>query len=428
LWLSDPRCFLKTRYLQRAKEHFIFTFNPLLNSEDLLDHTKPKSLPAHFMAGNYLLTRDDRFETLTQALPQLIWWADTAGDVIQISLRTSVFFGVPLPQLAAREWIKFVHPDDQESTLTQWNTAVEGILPFEKEHRLRRQDGEYIYHLSCALPVINSHGILSGFVSTSTETDSQKKIEAALRQSEKLIAVGKLASSIAHEINNPLESVTNLLYLMGSNASLDATARAYLKTAEEEIARIAEITSQTLRFHKQSTVAAPTRLAELLDSVLAIYKSRILSAGLILNREYRSTELLTCLSGEIRQALSNLIGNAVEASAPGGKLRIRLCVSRDWATGERQGLRVTVADTGTGIDENLRPQVFEAFYTTKGVTGTGLGLWITKGILDRHQAVLSLHSSVKDGNSGTVVSIFLPFELRNGVRTSIKKVEAAPTF
>jgi signal transduction histidine kinase len=312
--------------------------------------------------------------------------------------------------LSGRKWIDFVHPEDRVEALEKWNKAVSEGQIFEMEHRLRRHDGEDICHLARALPILDAAGTLTGYVRTSTDVSSQKRTEFALRQSEKLAAVGKLASSISHEINNPLESVTNLLYLLGSNPTLDRTGLEYLRMAEAELARISEITTQTLRFHRQATKAVPTRLAEVIDSVLSIYKSRITSAGLLLSREYESTEPLTCFAGEIRQAIANVIGNAIEATSQGGKLRVRLRASHDWKTRQQLGLRITVGETGSGIMADQRAQIFEAFFTTKGISGTGLGLWITKGLIDKHHGTISVHSSTEEDASGTVVSIFLPFE------------------
>jgi PAS domain S-box-containing protein len=351
-----------------------------------------------------------QFDVLTQALPQLIWWADKNGDTINATARTLEFFGVPLKRLTGRKWIDFVHPEDRAEALERWNTAVAEGNIFDVEYRLRRHDGVDVYHLARAVPILDKGGVLTGYVRTSTDISSQKRTESALRQSEKLAAVGKLASSISHEINNPLESVTNLLYLLGSNPSLDRVGLEYLRMAEAELARISEITTQTLRFHRQATRAVPTRLAEVIDSVLSIYKSRITSAGLVLSREYESTEPLTCFAGEIRQAIANIIGNAIDASSQGGKLRVRLRASHDWKTRERLGLRITVGETGSGISQEQRSQIFEAFFTTKGISGTGLGLWITKGLIDKHSGAISVHSSTEEASSGTVFSIFLPFE------------------
>nr|WP_255551388.1 PAS domain-containing sensor histidine kinase [Granulicella sp. dw_53] len=353
---------------------------------------------------------DGRFEVLTQALPALIWWADPNGDMNYATSRTLEYFGVPLEQISGRRWIEFVHPEDREHSLAVWERAIAERGIFETEYRLRRHDGEYIYHLGRGLPVFDTDGSLTAFVRTSTDIDSQRKTETALRQSEKLAAVGKLASSISHEINNPLAAVTNLVYLLINNPSLDQTAREYLNSAQDELARIAEITTQALRFHKQSSAAVPVRIADVLDSVLAIYKPRIKSGGLQIHREYHGTPPLNCFAGEIRQVIANIIGNAIDATPQGGRLRVRLRSSTDWKTRQRLGVHITVGDTGHGVEEKNRKHIFEAFFTTKGINGTGLGLWISKDLIENHGGTISLRSSTGVGSSGTVISIFLPFE------------------
>ncbi len=353
---------------------------------------------------------DGRFEVLAQALPQLIWWCDKNGDSNYVTARTLQFFGVPLEGLTGRKWIDFVHPEDRVDSLKQWEKAVAEGGIFEMEYRLRRHDGQDVYHFARALPICDTENNLTGFVHTSTDISSQKIAEMALRQTEKLAAVGKLASSISHEINNPLEAVTNLLYLLAGHGSLDRTAREYVKAAQEELARITEITTQTLRFHNQSTNAVATRIPDILDSVLAFYKPRIKSADLQLLREYQGTEPLKCFAGEIRQSLANIIGNAIDATPAGGRLRVRLRSSRDWKTRQKLGIRITVADTGHGMSKENQRRIFEPFFTTKGISGTGLGLWITKDLIVRQGGTISVRSSKKEDTSGTVFSIFLPFE------------------
>jgi PAS domain S-box-containing protein len=164
---------------------------------------------------------DRRYEMLTQAVPQLIWWSDRKGDTSYVSLRALNFFGVPLTELAGSQWIEFIHLEDRAESLKRWTKAVAEGGVFEAEHRLRRHDGMYLYHLAKALPIFDPKGCLTGFVHRSTDISSQKKAESALLQAEKLSAVGKLAMSISHEINNPLESVTNLLYRLAGHGPLD---------------------------------------------------------------------------------------------------------------------------------------------------------------------------------------------------------------
>ncbi len=234
-----------------------------------------------------------------------------------------------------------------------------------------------------------------------------RRTTAALLQNEKLAAVGRLAASIAHEINNPLESVTNLLFLARSIAE-DEDVQKYLDLAERELRRVSVISNQTLRFYKQSTNPTAVSCRDLFAEVLSIYQGRLVNSRINIEERLRASAPLECFEGEIRQVLSNLIGNAIDAMHPaGGRLFVRSRGARDWKTG-RKGIALTVADTGHGMSPQTRQKVFEAFYTTKGIGGTGLGLWVSKEIVDRHHGCLYVRSSNRKGQSGTVFVLFLP--------------------
>ncbi len=350
-----------------------------------------------------------RLQFLTESMPQLLWTANASGSCEFVSQSCARFLGVQASDCYADGWSLFIHPEDRARATQVWKEAVVQQHTFIVEYRLRRHDGEYVWFLHRAVPRIDEAGGTVEWIGSSTDIAQQKRSEEAIRQTEKLAAVGRLASSIAHEINNPLTSVTNLLYLLSLQLSLSKTAREYVFTAQEELARVSEITTQTLRFHNQSVAATPTRLAEVLDSVLAFYRPRLAAIGLTVRREYERTEQLTCLAGDIRQALANLIGNAVEASSQGGQLRIRLRPSVTWKLRKRRGVRITIGDSGHGIPPETMHRIFEPFYTTKGITGTGLGLWITKDLIAKHDGSIKIRSSTRPGRTGTVISVLLPF-------------------
>jgi signal transduction histidine kinase len=235
----------------------------------------------------------------------------------------------------------------------------------------------------------------------------RKRTEAALLRTEKLAAVGRLASSIAHEINNPLESVTNLLYLAKSSVA-DANALEYLGMAEQELSRASAITTQTLRFHRQSSRPTEVSCDDLIGNVLGILRSRLLNTNVTVEVRKRTNRPVLCFDGEIRQVIYNLLANAVDAMQQGGgRLLLRSREGHDHATG-RPGLILTIADTGTGMSSETLSKIFEPFYSTKGLAGTGLGLWISKEIVGRHHGQLRVRSSQRPGRTGTVFTIFLP--------------------
>ena len=243
-----------------------------------------------------------------------------------------------------------------------------------------------------------------------TDVSERKRSEDALRRTEKLAATGRLAASIAHEINNPLEAITNLLYLLRRFCNLDESALNYVTIAEREVHRMSEITQQTLRFYRQSTLPARATMEELLDSVLDMYTARLATLGVLLDRRYDPNLDLYCFAGELRQVLANFVSNAMDAMAGGGRLIVSARRSRDWAHPERDGVRITVADTGSGMTPEVRAHLFEAFFTTKGATGTGLGLWVSHEIILKHHGRIAMRSrtSLAGGTSGTVFQIFFP--------------------
>jgi signal transduction histidine kinase len=231
--------------------------------------------------------------------------------------------------------------------------------------------------------------------------------QAALLRSEKLAVTGRLAASIAHEINNPLEAVTNILYLMHGNLSPEQRKQ-YLVEAEQELARVTEITKQTLRFYREPSQPTATDVSTVLDSVLRLHGSRLKAAGVHVNREILSgTATVLSTPGELRQILANIIGNATDAMRHGGCLRIRIANRKQQQPGDGC-VRLTIADNGTGIPPDVLPTIFEPFVTTKGETGTGLGLWVTSEIVKKNGWKIRVRSSRNPERRGTVFSLVIP--------------------
>lgn len=242
------------------------------------------------------------------------------------------------------------------------------------------------------------------------DISERKRNEDMLRKTEKLAATGRLAASIAHEVNNPLEAITNLLYLLRNFCDLDENAMRYVTMAEREGKRIAEIAQQTLRFYRQSTQPHRASMAELLDSVLDLYQPRCSTLNIQLDRQYDPEMDLYCFAGEVRQVFANLVGNAIDASMGGGRLVVRARPSHSWEFPGVSGVRFTVADTGGGMDKAVLNRVFEAFFTTKEDTGTGLGLWVSHEIILKHRGVVHVRSRAGGPGeaSGTVFQVFIP--------------------
>ena len=283
--------------------------------------------------------------------------------------------------------------------------AGEGVPPDERYL-------DFVYQ-----PLREGDDTISGIIVLGVDVTDRKRAQDVLLQTEKLAAVGRLASAIAHEINNPLESVTNLLYLAHQTAE-DPETRAYLAMADVELRRMSSITNQTLRFHRQRTSPAPVHPGVLLENALSIYQGRLINSNIETSTRIRASQPLVCFDGEIRQVLNNLVGNAIDAMAgSGGRLSLRSREGTDWATGA-DGIVFTVADTGVGMSPETATRIFEPFFTTKGLSGTGLGLWISHDIIQRHRGKLKVRSTTRQGRSGTAFTLFLPFRC-DGLRSPV---------
>jgi signal transduction histidine kinase len=229
--------------------------------------------------------------------------------------------------------------------------------------------------------------------------------QEALRRSEKLAVTGRLAASIAHEINNPLEAVTNLLYLTRTEPASDQM-RLYLTQIEEELARVTEIAKHTLRFYREPARPTPVNLVPVLESILSLYNSRLLAAGVTVRKRLRQPEVVVHASpGELRQVIANIVGNALDAMPGGGCLCLRLSVQTHGPTPQA---RLTIADTGSGIPPEIRSAIFEPFFTTKGETGTGLGLWVISEITEKNGWSIRVRSRSTGPRRGTAFSILIP--------------------
>jgi len=276
--------------------------------------------------------------------------------------------------------------------------------PYEKAYIAK--DGRRIPLLVGAAMLAETEGRTQEVAAFTADLSELKRAESTLRQTEKLAVVGRLASSIAHEINNPLEAVTNLLYLI-SCEELPETLTKYVRMAQQELARVANIATQTLRFHRQSTKAKTASLSQILDGVLTLFQGRLLNADITVDKQFGNASPVMSYEGDLRQVFTNFLSNAIDATPPGGKIIVRERDVTDWGSGKR-AVRVTIADTGHGMSPETCKMIFDPFFTTKGVTGTGLGLWVSAEILNKHAAKIRVRSRRQQPGQGTVFSILFP--------------------
>jgi signal transduction histidine kinase len=244
-------------------------------------------------------------------------------------------------------------------------------------------------------------------ITAEAETAGRLRAEETLRRSEKLVATGHLAASISHEINNPLEAISNAIYLARSSSQEDAAT--YLDIAEEQLARVAQITKQTLGSYRQSAPPGIVKLSAVLDDLLTMHNGKLRAKNLSVKKQYRGELEVWGLEGELRQVFANQIANAIYAMPQNGCLTIRTRRSKSWSTGEpRSGTSVSIVDNGSGIRPESIARIFDPFFTTKQDVGNGLGLWITQGIVTRHGGNIRVRSNTRPAINGTIFVTFLP--------------------
>ena len=327
---------------------------------------------------------------------------------LRLNDRQAAFFGLKPEQIVGQTVLEMA-PIEGLRELFDGVRAGTPVVNFPLEGELVGRPGEHRYWTVNYSPVYAPDGSVQYIAAASLEITQQKRAEMALVQSEKLAAVGRLASSISHEINNPLEAVTNLLYLISASDGLPEDVRHWTELAEREVARVSQIATQTLRFHRQTVKATRVSAEQLIAPVLDLYLGRLNNSGVQVETKYVSTTPVLCLENEIRQVLNNLIANAIDAMKTGGRLVISAHDARLRADGV-PGVRITVADTGHGMPKATQERIFEAFFTTKDLNGTGLGLWISKDIVVRHGGTLKVRSSSATEMHGTIFSLFLPVD------------------
>jgi PAS domain S-box-containing protein len=332
---------------------------------------------------------------------------------------------------------------DLNGTVKSWNdaasrmfgfTAAEMIdhsilkiipadLHYEEEEILRKlRDGERIDHYETTRvkkngallevsvtisPIRDETGRVIGASKIARDISDRKRVERLLIQSEKLSATGRMAAAVAHEINNPLESLINLVFLARECSPEKGRAHKYLLTAENELERVSHIARQTLGYYRDTNSPTEAYLHDLLQNVLTVYRQTLLSAGVVVETQFNDLQKIVVSRGEMIQVFSNLIANSSDAMRHGGTLHIS---TRNVKRASGDGIQIVIRDEGTGIKQEFLDKIFEPFFSTKGNLGTGIGLWVAKQLIEKRGGQIAVATNTEAGDSGTTVTVFLPFK------------------
>lgn len=330
-----------------------------------------------------------------------------------------------------------------DGTITSWNAAATRLFGYQPEEAigkpiqlvippdLREEEMEILRGLRAGLPAVHREtqrvtkearrldvsltvspvkdaaGHVIGWSSIARDITERKAAQERMRITEKLAATGRLAATISHEINNPLEAIMNLVYIAESEPSLPPKILKLLESVDRELQRVVHIARQTLGFYRDPAIPTKVDIPKLIEDVVGIYRSKLSSKGLEVITQFDPECEMFGLMGEIRQVVSNLVSNAIDASSPGGRIVVKAGRSRNWKADE-PGIRVSIGDNGSGIPSDIQARIFEPFYSTKQDVGTGLGLWLSKSLIEKHRGTIRFRSCVEHVRRGTVFSVFLP--------------------
>jgi PAS domain S-box-containing protein len=381
-------------------------------------------------SGKSALPADAELDTVRSLLADIVESSDDAilsktldGTITSWNRAAEKMYGYAGHEIVGKNATLLVPPDlpNEEHEILLKMQRGEKVDHFET--RRIAKDGR-ILHVSVTIsPLRDRNGKVIGASTITRDITHQKFAERALRDSEKLAVAGRMAATVAHEINNPLEALSNIFYLLKQDKNVSEMSRQFIQTGEDELKRVTQITRLTLGFHRDRyALETSVSISDLIENVLALYSRKIQALGVKVDKQYETLGTIRGNSGELRQVFSNLVVNAIDAlSSRGDRLILRV---KEGMNGKGvHGVSVVIADNGPGIAKESLSRLFEPFFTTKGDKGTGIGLWVSRGIIAKHKGTIHVKSRTTRGRPGTVFSVFIPKAIANEKDASDDKAQ-----
>jgi len=348
-----------------------------------------------------------RLAAIVETSEDAIYSKDLQGYIQSWNRGAEKMYGYSAYEMIGQH-VSVLSPPDRRDEIEEMLEMLRHGESIEHVETVRlRKDGKPVEISVTISPIRTSDGVITGASTIARDVTERNRAADALRKTEKLAATGRLAGTMAHEINNPLEAVTHLLYLIEKSPSLDEKTREYARVATEEVNRIGHIAKQALGFYREAASPVSVNIADLIDNVVRLYIAAAQNKGVGIETQLETQATVPAFPGEMRQVFSNLIVNAVDAVPRGGMIRIRVKHGCNWKS-RKLGIRVLVSDDGPGIPSTLRSHIFEPFFTTKGERGTGVGLWVSQGVIEKHYGSIRMKSSTGERH-GTTFAVFLPY-------------------
>ena len=348
----------------------------------------------------------DRFNLVVDATDLGFWYCDLPFEDLRWDARVKEHFWLsPDARVTIEDFYRIIHPDDRERTRKAIQTSINEKRRYDIDYRTVSATGEIKWIRAVGRGFYDDNGNPVSFDGVTMDITERRKAEEALRSSEKLAATGRLAATIAHEINNPLEAVTNFIYLAKTTEDVPETVKEYLEIADQELGRVSHIARQTLGFYRDTSGPILIHVPDLVHDVVNLYQRKLHYKSLQLHVDVTPDLTIRGLAGEMRQVLSNLLANAIDASGEGGRIVVRARRVRDWRHPEGKAVRISVGDGGVGMNAETRKKLFTPFFTTKSDVGTGLGLWVTKGMVEKASGRIRVRSHE---GVGTVFTMTFP--------------------